>query len=61
MIEFTGYDGRTIYLAKDKIVGMQKLTEVATTIFVGCDTASEEWAVKEPLHEVLAKYNGAIE
>ncbi len=56
MIKFKGFNNNDIYIAKNKIIGLQKQTPTTTTLFIGCDIGSEEWIILEPLEDVLTKY-----
>jgi hypothetical protein len=60
MIEFIGGGGKPFFIVKSKIIGVQEKTPETTSIFVGCETESEEWIAQEPLGNVMEKYYNAF-
>ena len=58
MIQTTGFGGRTLYIAKEAIVGMEayRADPTKTSIFLACGSA-EEWIIDEPLDTFKAKYD----
>ena len=61
LIETTGWSGLPLFVAKEKIIffGQSINNEKLTSVFVSCETASEEWILYESVQSFRAKYVAA--
>ena len=63
LIETTGYDLRPLFIAKDKIVGMQERKDNPQQTVVYIQGAgpggTEEWIINESVHTFRVKYDNS--
>ena len=64
LIEMVGYNGKPIFIAKEKIMSFsdadaEKYGAPATTITMALGESSEEWIVHETIDAVRHKYDNA--
>ena len=59
MIEFAGYGGKPIYIAKEKILSVSKKDENSSQLQIAVGQCSEEWIVLESLESVRLKFDNS--
>lgn len=61
MIETIGLDMRSLYVAKDKILGMKQKdgNPQQSVLIMVCGTKSEEWVINESVQIFRVKYDNS--